>query len=204
MTFEEEKMQMACDDLRTTEKLCESDSAGVLETIRNKIKKSVSINCVIWRALPWKWGSNGNNVLISPPVEATFMSWTWGLMIQAAVRSCQAHSLIQLVLFNVINTVSEECGGGSAALRSFRKFLVTATLWGNDVGYVCVHILLIDCVFVCYRWTPRDQAWWSWTAYRDRSLLLTVRCTSPCCPLSSRNFQVIKSKPKAGDLHRLF
>lgn len=43
MTFEEEKMQVACDDLRTTEKLCESDSAGVLETIRNKIKKSVSI-----------------------------------------------------------------------------------------------------------------------------------------------------------------
>uniref|UniRef100_A0A3Q2FRS2 Tetratricopeptide repeat domain 39C n=1 Tax=Cyprinodon variegatus TaxID=28743 RepID=A0A3Q2FRS2_CYPVA len=42
MTFEEEKMQMACDDLRTTEKLCESDSAGVLETLRNKIKKSVS------------------------------------------------------------------------------------------------------------------------------------------------------------------
>uniref|UniRef100_H2L6X6 Tetratricopeptide repeat domain 39C n=1 Tax=Oryzias latipes TaxID=8090 RepID=H2L6X6_ORYLA len=43
MTFEEEKMQMACDDLKTTEKLCESDSAGVLETIRNKIKKSVSM-----------------------------------------------------------------------------------------------------------------------------------------------------------------
>lgn len=42
MTFEEEKMQMACDDLRTTEKLCESDNAGVIETIRNKIKKSVS------------------------------------------------------------------------------------------------------------------------------------------------------------------
>lgn len=42
MTFEEEKMQTACDDLRTTEKLCESDSAGVIETIRNKIKKSVS------------------------------------------------------------------------------------------------------------------------------------------------------------------
>uniref|UniRef100_A0A8C5GM73 Tetratricopeptide repeat protein 39C-like n=1 Tax=Gouania willdenowi TaxID=441366 RepID=A0A8C5GM73_GOUWI len=41
MTFEEEKMQTACDDLRTTEKLCESDSAGVLETIRNKIKKSM-------------------------------------------------------------------------------------------------------------------------------------------------------------------
>nr|XP_046248666.1 tetratricopeptide repeat protein 39C-like [Scatophagus argus] len=41
MTFEEEKMQMACDDLRTTEKLCESDSAGVIETIRNKIKKSM-------------------------------------------------------------------------------------------------------------------------------------------------------------------
>lgn len=44
MTFEEEKMQTACDDLRTTEKLCESDSAGVIETIRNKIKKSVSAN----------------------------------------------------------------------------------------------------------------------------------------------------------------
>ncbi|KAG8003523.1 Tetratricopeptide repeat protein 39C [Nibea albiflora] len=42
MTFEEEKMQTACDDLRTTEKLCESDSAGVIETIRNKIKKSVT------------------------------------------------------------------------------------------------------------------------------------------------------------------
>lgn len=42
MTFEEEKMQTACDDLRTTEKLCESDSAGVIETIKNKIKKSVS------------------------------------------------------------------------------------------------------------------------------------------------------------------
>lgn len=39
-------MQMACDDLRTTEKLCESDSAGVLETIRNKIKKSVSIKTI--------------------------------------------------------------------------------------------------------------------------------------------------------------
>ncbi|XP_051765895.1 tetratricopeptide repeat protein 39C [Ctenopharyngodon idella] len=41
MTFEEEKMQMASDDLRTTEKLCESDNAGVIETIRNKIKKSM-------------------------------------------------------------------------------------------------------------------------------------------------------------------
>uniref|UniRef100_A0A8C5N6F7 Tetratricopeptide repeat protein 39C-like n=1 Tax=Gouania willdenowi TaxID=441366 RepID=A0A8C5N6F7_GOUWI len=47
MTFEEEKMQTACDDLRTTEKLCESDSAGVLETIRNKIKKSVSVRVVV-------------------------------------------------------------------------------------------------------------------------------------------------------------
>lgn len=42
MTFEEEKMQTACDDLKTTEKLCESD-VGVIETIRNKIKKSVSL-----------------------------------------------------------------------------------------------------------------------------------------------------------------
>ncbi|XP_059399647.1 tetratricopeptide repeat protein 39C [Carassius carassius] len=41
MTFEEEKMQMASDDLKTTEKLCESDNAGVIETIRNKIKKSM-------------------------------------------------------------------------------------------------------------------------------------------------------------------
>ncbi|CAM4657119.1 hypothetical protein PO909_027382 [Leuciscus waleckii] len=41
MTFEEEKMQMASDDLRTTEKLCESDNTGVIETIRNKIKKSM-------------------------------------------------------------------------------------------------------------------------------------------------------------------
>ncbi|KAK7826861.1 hypothetical protein U0070_026457, partial [Myodes glareolus] len=41
MTFEEEKMQLACDDLKTTEKLCESEEAGVIETIRNKIKKNV-------------------------------------------------------------------------------------------------------------------------------------------------------------------
>ncbi|KAG1945782.1 tetratricopeptide repeat protein 39C [Pimephales promelas] len=41
MTFEEEKMQMASDDLRTTEKLCESENTGVIETIRNKIKKSM-------------------------------------------------------------------------------------------------------------------------------------------------------------------
>ncbi|TKS74799.1 Tetratricopeptide repeat protein 39C [Collichthys lucidus] len=47
MTFEEEKMQTACDDLRTTEKLCESDSAGVIETIRNKIKKSATVRSYI-------------------------------------------------------------------------------------------------------------------------------------------------------------
>uniref|UniRef100_A0A673ZX04 Tetratricopeptide repeat domain 39C n=1 Tax=Salmo trutta TaxID=8032 RepID=A0A673ZX04_SALTR len=47
MTFEEEKMQTACDDLRTTEKLCESDNVGVIETIRNKIKKSVSGSGVV-------------------------------------------------------------------------------------------------------------------------------------------------------------
>ena len=41
MTFEEEKMQLACDDLKTTEKLCESEEAGVIETIKNKIKKNV-------------------------------------------------------------------------------------------------------------------------------------------------------------------
>ncbi|XP_059563444.1 tetratricopeptide repeat protein 39C isoform X2 [Myotis daubentonii] len=40
MTFEEEKMQLACDDLRTTEKLCESEEAGVIETIKNRIKKN--------------------------------------------------------------------------------------------------------------------------------------------------------------------
>lgn len=40
MTFEEEKMQVACEDLRTTERLCESEEAGVIETIRNKIKKN--------------------------------------------------------------------------------------------------------------------------------------------------------------------
>uniref|UniRef100_A0AAY4AY00 Tetratricopeptide repeat domain 39C n=1 Tax=Denticeps clupeoides TaxID=299321 RepID=A0AAY4AY00_9TELE len=40
MTFEEEKMQVAWDDLRATEKLCESDGTGVIETIKNKIKKS--------------------------------------------------------------------------------------------------------------------------------------------------------------------
>lgn len=69
-------------------------------------------------------------------------------MIQAAVRSCQAHSLIQFVLLNVINTVSEECGGGPAALRSFRKFFVTASLWGNDAECVCAHAAYRMCVCV--------------------------------------------------------
>ncbi|CAB1326314.1 unnamed protein product [Coregonus sp. 'balchen'] len=43
MTFEEEKMQMAFDDLRATERLCESDNAGVIETIKNKIRRSVGL-----------------------------------------------------------------------------------------------------------------------------------------------------------------
>ncbi|XP_058251012.1 tetratricopeptide repeat protein 39C-like isoform X2 [Hemibagrus wyckioides] len=40
MTFEEEKMQVACEDLRATERLCECDGAGVIETIKNKFKKN--------------------------------------------------------------------------------------------------------------------------------------------------------------------
>uniref|UniRef100_A0A8C4F4C6 Tetratricopeptide repeat domain 39C n=1 Tax=Dicentrarchus labrax TaxID=13489 RepID=A0A8C4F4C6_DICLA len=40
MTFEEEKMQMAFEDLKATEKLCESENTGVIETIKNKIKRS--------------------------------------------------------------------------------------------------------------------------------------------------------------------
>ncbi|KAG9274612.1 tetratricopeptide repeat protein 39C [Astyanax mexicanus] len=40
MTFEEEKMQVACEDLRATERLCECDSIGVIETIKNKIRKN--------------------------------------------------------------------------------------------------------------------------------------------------------------------
>ncbi|XP_056149477.1 tetratricopeptide repeat protein 39C-like [Lampris incognitus] len=40
MTFEEEKMQVAFEDLKATEKICERDNAGVIETIKNKIKKS--------------------------------------------------------------------------------------------------------------------------------------------------------------------
>lgn len=42
MTFEEEKMQMASEDLKATEKLCEAENAGVLKTLKNKIKRSVS------------------------------------------------------------------------------------------------------------------------------------------------------------------
>ncbi|XP_062337411.1 tetratricopeptide repeat protein 39C [Osmerus eperlanus] len=41
MTFEEEKMQTAFEDLRATEKLCESDNAGVIETIKNKIRRNM-------------------------------------------------------------------------------------------------------------------------------------------------------------------
>ncbi|KAF3858223.1 hypothetical protein F7725_011424 [Dissostichus mawsoni] len=42
MTFEEEKMQMAFEDLKATERLCESENTGVIETIKNKLKRSVS------------------------------------------------------------------------------------------------------------------------------------------------------------------
>lgn len=42
MTFEEEKMQTAYEDLKATEKLCESENTGVIETIKNRIKRSVS------------------------------------------------------------------------------------------------------------------------------------------------------------------
>ncbi|AWP04033.1 putative tetratricopeptide repeat protein 39C-like [Scophthalmus maximus] len=41
MTFEEEKMQMAFDDLKATERMCESENTGVIETIKNKIKRSM-------------------------------------------------------------------------------------------------------------------------------------------------------------------
>ncbi|XP_033993621.1 tetratricopeptide repeat protein 39C-like isoform X1 [Trematomus bernacchii] len=41
MTFEEEKMQMAFEDLKATERLCESENTGVIETIKNKLKRSM-------------------------------------------------------------------------------------------------------------------------------------------------------------------
>ncbi|KAK9539265.1 hypothetical protein VZT92_004381 [Zoarces viviparus] len=41
MTFEEEKMQMAFEDLKATERLCESKNNGVIETIKNKLKRSM-------------------------------------------------------------------------------------------------------------------------------------------------------------------
>ncbi|XP_076602102.1 tetratricopeptide repeat protein 39C-like isoform X2 [Chaetodon auriga] len=41
MTFEEEKMQMAFEDLKATERLCESENTGVIEAIKNKIKRSM-------------------------------------------------------------------------------------------------------------------------------------------------------------------
>ncbi|KAE8290887.1 Tetratricopeptide repeat protein 39C [Larimichthys crocea] len=41
MTFEEEKMQTAFEDLKATERLCESENTGVIETIKNKIKRSM-------------------------------------------------------------------------------------------------------------------------------------------------------------------
>ncbi|XP_037314615.2 tetratricopeptide repeat protein 39C-like [Pungitius pungitius] len=40
MTFEEEKMQMAYDDLKATERLCERENIGVIETLKNKMKRS--------------------------------------------------------------------------------------------------------------------------------------------------------------------
>lgn len=61
MTFEEEKMQLACDDLKATEKLCESEEAGVIETIKNKIKKTVSATLQCYECSPL--GQNGDFIL---------------------------------------------------------------------------------------------------------------------------------------------
>lgn len=60
-----------------------------------------------------------------------------------------------------------------------------------------VYILLTERACFCFRWTPKGQALLSLTAFRDKLLLLTVRCTSPCSLLSNRNFQVIKFNPQA-------
>jgi len=59
---------------------------------------------------------------------------------QPAVRSCQTHSQIKLVLlWNVINKLGEECGGWRAALgRS------ACSLWVLLLDWICV------CVCVCY------------------------------------------------------
>uniref|UniRef100_A0AAY5EJV2 Tetratricopeptide repeat domain 39C n=1 Tax=Electrophorus electricus TaxID=8005 RepID=A0AAY5EJV2_ELEEL len=48
MTFEEEKMKLACEDLHATEKLCEGTAPGVLQTIKSKIRKSVSVSGCSW------------------------------------------------------------------------------------------------------------------------------------------------------------
>ncbi|XP_077413208.1 tetratricopeptide repeat protein 39C-like [Vanacampus margaritifer] len=40
MTFEEEKMQQASEDLKATERLCENENAGVIQTLKNKMKRS--------------------------------------------------------------------------------------------------------------------------------------------------------------------
>nr|XP_057923608.1 tetratricopeptide repeat protein 39C-like [Doryrhamphus excisus] len=40
MTFEEEKMHLASEDLKATERLCENENAGVIETLKSKIKRT--------------------------------------------------------------------------------------------------------------------------------------------------------------------
>ncbi|XP_077471749.1 tetratricopeptide repeat protein 39C-like [Stigmatopora argus] len=40
MTFEEENMQLASKDLKATERLCESENSGVIQTLKNKMKRS--------------------------------------------------------------------------------------------------------------------------------------------------------------------
>nr|XP_061795488.1 tetratricopeptide repeat protein 39C-like [Nerophis lumbriciformis] len=47
MTFEEEKMQLASEDLKATERLCESENAGIIQTLKNKMKRSTD---------PWRSG----------------------------------------------------------------------------------------------------------------------------------------------------
>lgn len=76
MTFEEEKMQLACDDLKTTEKLCESEEAGVIETIKNKIKKNVSGSACGPRLVCRAWLTDlGLESRIWPKLDTNCLPW---------------------------------------------------------------------------------------------------------------------------------
>ncbi len=173
MTFEEEKMQMASDDLRTTEKLCESDNAGVIETIRNKIKKSVSLFVGVcgsrthWICVP---DSSHQRIDISLPQmdsQRSGVEIVDRLQRQIIVADCQ-------VYLAVLSFVKQELSG------AFHRF----TFYAPDWNLKCV-----ICMPLC--WGGGGGSKQAWNIRGERSTGCEVMFTLKKNPQNNKKCNFI-------------